>query len=144
MKHDLKHKQLSCSFCASIERDVDFLVEGDNAFICDLCITKAQDALITNQSSKENTDSLLKPKDIKKELDQFIIGQDQAKITLSVAVYNHYKRILLEGKKNMLIDKSNEGILAFITNNGYLDNPTFRGMRYNIIQSFYNIHSIFN
>ena len=42
MKHDFKNKQLSCSFCASIERDVDFLVEGDNAYICDKCVIKAE------------------------------------------------------------------------------------------------------
>ena len=107
MSKNKKNRQIICSFCGAEQNKIIFLVEGNNAFICDLCITKAQDALITNQSSQKNTDSLLKPKDIKKELDQFIIGQDQAKITLSVAVYNHYKRILLEGKKNMLIDKSN-------------------------------------
>ncbi len=106
MSKDKKKNDITCSFCGVEQKNSAFLVEGDGAFICDLCITKAQEALIVNESNQKTTTPLLKPKEIKKELDQFIIGQDRAKITLSVAVYNHYKRVLLN-YKNMIIDKSN-------------------------------------
>ena len=107
MSQNKINKNIACSFCGKEQGKIDFLIEGDNAFICDLCIIKAEDALITNQSNKKITNPLLKPKEIKKELDKFIIGQNRAKITLSVAVYNHYKRIFLDDSQDMLIDKSN-------------------------------------
>ena len=83
-----------CSFCGCLESEIDFLVEGDNAFICDACIEKAKEALDADiQNNFLDTKDLLSPKQIKKELDHLIIGQDKAKMTLSVGVYNHYKRI---------------------------------------------------
>ena len=106
MAKNKKKNDITCSFCGVEQNNSTFLVEGDGAFICDLCITKAQEALIINANNQKTVSPLLKPKEIKKELDQFIIGQDKAKITLSVAVYNHYKRVLLD-HKNMIIDKSN-------------------------------------
>ncbi len=106
MAKNKKKNDITCSFCGVEQNNSTFLVEGDGAFICDLCITKAQEALIINANNQKTASPLLKPKEIKKELDQFIIGQDKAKITLSVAVYNHYKRVLLD-HKNMIIDKSN-------------------------------------
>jgi len=109
MKHDLKNKQLSCSFCSSVERDVDFLVEGDGAYICDLCIVKAEKIVKENISkSKKNNSNYLKPNEIKEQLDQHIIGQDFAKKIVSVAVYNHYKRLNNSHKtKDVEIEKSN-------------------------------------
>jgi len=109
MKHDLKNKQLSCSFCSSVERDVDFLVEGDGAYICDLCIVKAEKIVKENISkSKKNNSNYLKPNEIKEQLDQHIIGQDFAKKIVSVAVYNHYKRLNNSYKtKDVEIEKSN-------------------------------------
>ena len=98
-----------CSFCGCLESEIDFLVEGDNAFICDACIEKAKEAL--DADIKNNflaTKDLLSPKQIKKELDHLVIGQDKAKMTLSVGVYNHYKRINSFNLSNKAsIDKSN-------------------------------------
>ncbi len=109
MKHDLKNKQLSCSFCGTVERDVDFLVEGDGAYICDSCIVKAEKIVKENlnKTNKNNT-NYLKPNEIKNQLDQHIIGQDQAKKIVSVAVYNHYKRLdNAHLAKDVEIEKSN-------------------------------------
>ena len=102
-------KIIVCSFCDSPQNKLDFLVEGNNAFICDVCIDKAKEALQINNQNKFdfNNKTLLKPKEIKDKLDQYIISQDHAKKTLSVAVYNHYKRILNNISSDINIDKSN-------------------------------------
>ena len=98
-----------CSFCDSSQNTLDFLVEGNNAFICNICIDKAKEALEINNQKKSvlNNEKLLKPRKLKNKIDQYVIGQDNAKKTLSVAVYNHYKRILNNGSSNINIDKSN-------------------------------------
>ena len=98
-----------CSFCDSPQSKLDFLVEGNNAFICDVCIEKSKQALDFNNKTRKisNSDNLLKPKIIKEKLDEHIIDQDYAKKTLSVAVYNHYKRILNSSNSEVRIDKSN-------------------------------------
>ena len=98
-----------CSFCDSPQNKLDFLVEGNNAFICNVCIDKAKEALEINNQKKSvlSNEKLLKPKKLKNKIDQYVIGQDNAKKTLSVAVYNHYKRILNNGSSNINIDKSN-------------------------------------
>ena len=98
-----------CSFCDSSQNTLDFLVEGNNAFICNICIDKAKEALEINNQKKSvlNNEKLLKPRKLKNKIDQYVIGQDNAKKTLSVAVYNHYKRILSNGSSNINIDKSN-------------------------------------
>jgi ATP-dependent Clp protease ATP-binding subunit ClpX len=86
-----------CSFCGREGRNVDMLISGINAHICDRCVDQAQ--LIVSEEmklkKKETIPSfkLLKPAEIKAHLDQYVIGQDEAKKVLSVAVYNHYKRI---------------------------------------------------
>lgn len=86
-----------CSFCGREGKSVDMLISGINAHICDRCVEQAQ--LIVNEEMKSNKKKkipsfkLLKPGEIKTHLDQYVIGQDQAKKVLSVAVYNHYKRI---------------------------------------------------
>ncbi len=86
-----------CSFCGREGRNVDMLISGINAHICDRCVDQAQ--IIVNEELKaKKKDSipsfkLLKPSEIKAHLDQYVIGQDEAKMVLSVAVYNHYKRI---------------------------------------------------
>ena len=98
-----------CSFCDSHQNKLDFLVEGNDAFICDVCINKAKEALDFKNHSESNISQkkILKPKSIKSKLDQYVIGQNAAKKTLSVAVYNHYKRILNKESSNIYIDKSN-------------------------------------
>lgn len=86
-----------CSFCGREGKNVDMLISGINAHICDRCVEQAQ-AIVgeeNKQKTKNNIPSfkLLTPAEIKTHLDQYVIGQDDAKKVLSVAVYNHYKRI---------------------------------------------------
>jgi ATP-dependent Clp protease ATP-binding subunit ClpX len=87
----------TCSFCGKGRKDTDLLIAGLNASICDSCVSQASIILAEELPKKkgEAIDALklLKPREIKGYLDQYVIGQDQAKMVLSVAVYNHYKRI---------------------------------------------------
>ena len=77
-----------CSFCSSDEKEVDFLVEGENAYICDSCVARASDIVKENvyKDLYGLTFNLQKPKDIKILLDEYIIGQEIAKQTVAVAV----------------------------------------------------------
>lgn len=85
-----------CSFCGRREDQVELLVYGAEGFICDECVEQAN-AIIKESKAGKNKDFVLKdlpkPKEIKEYLDRYVIGQDSAKIALSVAVYNHYKRL---------------------------------------------------
>ncbi len=89
------NKKLLCSFCGANESDVRFLVEGESAYICEECIDKANQ--IVRDSKKPSTFKFdfenQKPKDISQKLDNHVIDQQEAKKCVSVAVYNHYKRI---------------------------------------------------
>ena len=88
-----------CSFCESIEREENPLIAGNNAYICSNCVVSAYKILFGDQEAHQPTDfdiNMLTPKEIKQHLDEYVIGQNRAKKTLSVAVYNHYKRILKE------------------------------------------------
>lgn len=106
-----------CSFCGRTKRDVNMLIAGLNAHICDHCVTQAQliisEELTTKTQESFSMGELLKPAEIKAYLDEYVIGQDQAKRVLSVAVYNHYKRITQQQKKKrndkdeVEIEKSN-------------------------------------
>lgn len=92
-------KELYCSFCGKSQREVRKLIAGPSVYICDECISLCNE-IIAEEAQKEDTKSgplsaVPKPADIKKALDEYIIGQDQAKRVLSVAVHNHYKRINL-------------------------------------------------
>ena len=103
-----------CSFCGGKAQDRIQMIAGHNALICDECVEACHDIVAealrahrsANQSAKELT--LIKPKEIKEILDQYVIGQEQAKIALSVAVYNHYKRIMnIDLDDDVEIQKSN-------------------------------------
>ena len=108
MKNKSKTNNLICSFCGLPQDEVNLLIEGDNAHICDLCIIKSKDILTNDDiENKTNEIKLLKPVEIKKKLDQYIIGQNTAKKYLSVAVYNHYKRLFYNKSDKINIDKSN-------------------------------------
>ncbi len=102
-----------CSFCGRSESEVSFLITGMNGCICDSCSEQAheivQEALQKKPAAGElNLKELPKPQDIKDFLDQYVIGQDDAKRYLSVAVYNHYKRLLQKkDKDDVEIEKSN-------------------------------------
>jgi len=96
----------NCSFCGRTEDLVEKLISGPNAYICDKCIHLCLD--IIQKKPATHDFKLLKPKEIKAHLDEYIIGQESAKKTISVAVYNHYKRIRSLGKQNEIeYSKSN-------------------------------------
>ena len=108
-----KYEQ-KCSFCGKDKSKVKKLIAGpDGVFICDECVDLCRDMMAKMPSNTEQEKvELKKPSEIKEELDHYIVGQDKAKRVLSVAVYNHYKRInsLAEGKKDdddVEIEKSN-------------------------------------
>lgn len=96
-----------CSFCGRKETQVNFLIPSPTGtYICDFCVDACQQLIYENtvatQSSIDDLsfDTLPKPMQIKEILDEYVIGQDEAKVALSVAVYNHYKRILYKNEKN--------------------------------------------
>lgn len=104
--------QVTCSFCGRNKKDVDLMISGIHAHICDKCIAQAQQIL--NEELKTTTENeapnfkLIKPADMKDHLDEFVIGQDEAKKYMSVAVYNHYKRLMQKNDKDdIVIEKSN-------------------------------------
>lgn len=103
----------SCTFCGRTSRDVRLLINGINGAICDECATQAYEIVkeqLGNKKSKLdiNREDLPKPEDIKNFLDQYVIGQDDAKRYLSVSVYNHYKRLMQEETNDDVeIEKSN-------------------------------------
>jgi ATP-dependent Clp protease ATP-binding subunit ClpX len=109
----MSDKNLICSFCGLSKVQTNLLVAGQEAHICDSCIEQAYGIII--EESKRGEDTLKneefkisKPKEIKGFLDDYVIGQDQTKKVLSVAVYNHYKRLNQKQSKNDIeIDKSN-------------------------------------
>lgn len=103
-------KQLRCSFCGKSQEQVKRLIAGPGVYICDECIELCQE--IIEEEFEEDFDEVLKdipkPKEIKEYLDQYVIGQDDAKKSLAVAVYNHYKRINKTDKDNDVeLQKSN-------------------------------------
>ena len=92
----MSEEDILCSFCGRTKSQTKILIAGLDAHICDICISQADMILKDDETSKESTDfsvELKPPKEIKSFLDLHIIGQEQAKKTLAVAVYNHYKRI---------------------------------------------------
>ncbi len=109
-----KQNEVKCSFCGRDKSATQVLIAGLNGHICDQCVTQAME-IISQESTEQikgkyNTAlTLLKPAEIKKHLDEYVIGQDYAKKVMSVAVYNHYKRISNIGKNenDVEIEKSN-------------------------------------
>ena len=111
----METKQVKCSFCNRSKKEVDVMIAGVTGHICNHCIHQAQQIVTEETSGKVNQDlfaqiELLKPAELKKHLDEYVIGQDDAKKVLSVAVYNHYKRLTQKTIKNhedVDIEKSN-------------------------------------
>jgi len=107
------NKDIKCSFCGSGKQDTLMLIAGLDAHICDKCVTQANQILaeelsVRKSKTAQSTVTLLKPTEIKTHLDQYVIGQDDAKKVLSVAVYNHYKRLNQKVDKDEVeIEKSN-------------------------------------
>ena len=89
-------KLRKCSFCGRSENEVGLLITGLEGCICEECAEQAHNIVVENQVHRPQPTALSnlpKPKDIKDYLDKYVIGQESAKIALSVAVYNHYKRL---------------------------------------------------
>lgn len=105
-----------CSFCGRKRSEVQMLISGQNGFICENCIEQAH-SIVKDSASKtdfspaENIDALKKPKEIKEFLNQYVIGQDQAKKQLSIAVYNHYKRLLHAQDENREVELEKSNII---------------------------------
>ena len=93
--YDDDQQVIRCSFCGKTQDQVKKLVAGPNVYICDECIALCNEIIVEEFGNEINVDisEILKPAEIKEILDQYVIGQDSAKKALSVAVYNHYKRI---------------------------------------------------
>lgn len=108
-------KSIRCSFCGKTQNVANRLIAGNGAYICDECIRLCMNIIADDvdeaepveQTPELEFESLPKPADIKANLDEYIVGQDRAKTVLSVAVYNHYKRILYAGSNDVELQKSN-------------------------------------
>ena len=114
-----ERKSIRCSFCGKPQSLVERLIAGNGAYICDECVKLCMSIVDEDYVPKENNagksqpmpellqERLPKPAEIKANLDEYVIGQEEAKKVLSVAVYNHYKRILHAGKSDVELQKSN-------------------------------------
>jgi len=99
-----------CSFCNTTEKEENPFIAGNSVYICSNCVTSAYKILFGEEegvSVKGEEPTLLIPKEIHNKLNEYVIGQDRAKKTLAVAVYNHYKRIFKVSQNDTSIDKSN-------------------------------------
>ena len=107
----MAEEKVICSFCSRNKQDTNILIAGNSAHICDACITQANNIVqqdLLSESKISNDFNLLKPRKIKDYLDEYIIGQDEVKKVISVAVYNHYKRLMqLDKSDDIEIEKSN-------------------------------------
>jgi ATP-dependent Clp protease ATP-binding subunit ClpX len=104
--------QITCSFCGRNKKDVDLMVSGISAHICNFCIEQAHEIVCEDKKNKKSTTTpafkLKKPKELTQYLDQYVIGQEDAKKVLTVAVYNHYKRLQQKEEADEIkIEKSN-------------------------------------
>ena len=108
-----KDDKLKCSFCGKTQDQVTRLIAGPGVYICDQCVELCSEIMedeMTQKAEQVDNDTeinLLKPKEIKDFLDEYVVGQDDAKRALSVAVYNHYKRVLSAKDMDVEIQKSN-------------------------------------
>ncbi len=111
---------IRCSFCGKTQNEVTRLVEGPGVYICDSCIDFCSSLLYEDETAykaktkdkKKSEKVLPKPAEIKAMLDEYVIGQDEAKKTLSVAVYNHYKRVYKNVPEDVELAKSNVLLLG--------------------------------
>ncbi|MBI2379052.1 MAG: ATP-dependent Clp protease ATP-binding subunit ClpX [Deltaproteobacteria bacterium] len=107
-KHDGYGAGLTCSFCGKSQKEVKKLIAGPTVYICDECIGLCND-IIRDEQEKEGDEGgfrIPRPSEIKKVLDEYVIGQERAKKALSVAVHNHYKRITAKGEGSSSPDYS--------------------------------------
>ncbi len=110
IQNDDSGKLLYCSFCGKSQHEVKKLIAGPSVFVCDECVELCNDIIREEmqEQAASSVSKLPKPQEIKATLDEYVIGQDQAKKVLSVAVYNHYKRLEVKHKKDGVeLSKSN-------------------------------------
>jgi ATP-dependent Clp protease ATP-binding subunit ClpX len=114
MARNDNNRGVFCSFCGKSQDQVERILAGPGAYICNECVRACLDILsedeeqeLLSSSNFETPGQLPTPKEIKAVLDEYVIGQDQAKVALSVAVYNHYKRIYFGGDDDVELQKSN-------------------------------------
>tara|TARA_Y100000992_G_C21262807_1_gene492239 strand:- start:693 stop:1922 length:1230 start_codon:yes stop_codon:yes gene_type:complete len=108
-----KITKLNCSFCGKNQSKVKKLIAGPNIYICNECVDLCNDILLEeNKNEKEEVFKISKPKEIFSYLDEVVVGQDDAKKKLSVAVYNHYKRVFANTKHEVDVQKSNVMLLG--------------------------------
>ena len=114
----MKEKEQVCSFCGKPKERTKHLIAGPGGFyICDECVDLCRQMISDEEGKKKDvksTKTLLKPREIKQKLDEYIVGQDEAKRVISVAVYNHYKRINAKSdkKEEVELEKSNVLLLG--------------------------------
>ena len=109
-----EENRVRCSFCGKTSEQVRKLIAGPNgAYICDECVDICseiiEEELLDDDTvvSEKESINLLKPQELKAFLDEYVVGQEEAKKVLSVSVYNHYKRILAGGESDVELQKSN-------------------------------------
>ena len=116
-----KDRNVRCSFCGKTQEQVEKLIAGPGVYICDECIELCMGIIDDNETTRRNNTGkkvkleekvLPKPQEIKAKLDEYVVGQDDAKKALSVAVYNHYKRIYCGSDSDVEIQKSNVVLLG--------------------------------
>src|ERR1700693_5950978 len=111
-KHD-DGKLFYCSFCGKSQHEVRKLIAGPSVFVCDECVELCNDIIREEleERAERTRDKLPKPQEIKKVLDEYVIGQERAKRVLSVAVYNHYKRLQTRGTEGVYVGEDVENII---------------------------------
>lgn len=110
MKKRDDNANLSCSFCGKSQKEVKKLIAGPTVYICDECIELCNDIIAEEYGQEESGQAptrILKPKELKAALDEYVIGQDAAKKILAVAVHNHYRRIESSGISDVELQKAN-------------------------------------
>ena len=113
MAKNEERRAVRCSFCGKMQDQVKRIIAGPGCYICDECVTLCNRIIAEAQetddryATPEVQEEIPTPKDIRAVLDQYVIGQDEAKVALSVAVYNHYKRIFFGGGDDVELQKSN-------------------------------------
>jgi ATP-dependent Clp protease ATP-binding subunit ClpX len=112
-KNTTQKEAVTCSFCGRNEDAVEKLISGPTAYICDKCVRLCSGIIDKKKAPANYEFKVLKPKEIKERLDEYIIGQDSAKRAIAVAVYNHYKRIRANEKKDKEIEFSKSNVLLF-------------------------------
>ena len=114
MSNEAQTDKLNCSFCGKVQDEVKKLIAGPSVYICNECVDLCNDIIEEEIKNDEESpyDQSLSPLEIYNQLDEYVIGQEKAKKILSVAVYNHYKRLRNNKAKEVELQKSNVLLLG--------------------------------